>query len=155
MKTILNAVLLVAFALAASVQAGEGWLTDPVKAKEQAQKEDKIIFADFTGSDWCPPCKQLKATVLDSDVFKDFARKRLVLLELDYPRRIEQPAELKAQNERLKQRFRITGFPTVILLDKNSKEITRWVGFGGESPQEYIAKIDAAIAKQVAVSPAR
>lgn len=155
MNSLVKSLLFLTLALALGVQASEGWLTDPVKAKEQAQTENKVIFADFTGSDWCPPCKQLKATVLDSDVFKEFAKKRLVLLELDYPKRTEQSAQLKAQNQRLQQRFKITGFPTVILLDKNSKELTRWVGFGGETPQEYIAKIDAAIAKQVAVSPTR
>ncbi len=148
MKGILSATLFLALAVVA--QAGEGWLTDPVKAKAQAVKENKGVFVEFTGSDWCPPCKQLKANVLSTDIFMQYAAKKLVLLELDYPKKTEQPAELKAQNEKLKQRFRITGFPTVIILDRNSKELARWVGYGGESPEEYIAKIDAVIAKQVA-----
>jgi thioredoxin-related protein len=150
MKTILNLALFLTIAI--TLQAGEEWLTDPVKAKAQAIKENKVILADFTGSDWCPPCKNLKASVLGTDVFTEYAKKKLVLLELDYPHHTEQPAEIKAQNAKLKQRFRITGFPTVILLDKNSKELARWVGYGGESPEAYIAKIEAALAKQVATA---
>ena len=52
--------------LAVSLNAGEGWLIDAEKAKEQAKKEGKAILMDFTGSDWCPPCKQLKSKVFDS-----------------------------------------------------------------------------------------
>ena len=145
MSTLLRIALVLAVSIAA--HAGPGWLTDPVKAKVQAQKENKAVFVEFTGSDWCPPCKKLKAAILESPVFQEYASKKLVLLEVDFPRQTEQAAELKSQNAKLKQRFKITGYPTVILLDKNSKELDRWVGFGGESPEEYIAKLEALLAK--------
>jgi len=32
------------------------WLTDIGLAQAQAAKENKLILALFTGSDWCPPC---------------------------------------------------------------------------------------------------
>ena len=32
------------------------WLTDLPKAEAQAKQEHKMVFLDFTGSDWCPAC---------------------------------------------------------------------------------------------------
>ena len=150
MKVSLRVVAMLA--LAVGIQAGSDWLTDPIKAKETAQKENKFVFVEFTGSDWCPPCKKLKGSILETDVFKEYVKKRLVLLELDFPKFTEQPAQLKEQNRRLQQRFRVTGFPTVVILDKNSKELARWSGFGGDTPEGYIAKIEAAVTKPVAAS---
>ena len=46
--------------VATQVFAGEGeWLTDLAKAQEKAKSEKKMVFVDFTGSDWCPPCQAL------------------------------------------------------------------------------------------------
>jgi thioredoxin-related protein len=74
------------YALTADLTAGEGWLTNLDKAKVAAKKEGKIILVEFTGSDWCPPCKALKKTVFNSDTFKKYAKSSLVLVELDSPR---------------------------------------------------------------------
>ena len=48
----------------------EGWLVDFAKAKAQSAKEGKPILMEFTGSDWCPPCKALHKNVLTSDIFR-------------------------------------------------------------------------------------
>ncbi|MDG1833377.1 MAG: thioredoxin family protein, partial [Verrucomicrobiota bacterium] len=74
------------FALSLSLTAGEGWLTNIEKAKEVAKKEGKAVLVEFTGSDWCPPCKALKKNVFNSNEFKAYAKKHLVLVELDFPR---------------------------------------------------------------------
>ena len=74
------------FALTAGLTAGEGWLTNLDKAKAVAKKERKMILVEFTGSDWCPPCKALKKTIFNSDTFKKYAKSSLVLVELDFPR---------------------------------------------------------------------
>ena len=133
--------------LAVSLNAGEGWLTDEAKAKEQAAKEGKPILMDFTGSDWCPPCKQLKAKIFDSQEFKDYAAKNLVLLELDYPKSKKQDKATKDQNAKLGKEYKIEGYPTVIALDKSGKELGREVGFSGETPAAYIKKIEGWVAK--------
>ena len=134
--------------LVTSLQAGSGWLTNPVEARNQARKENKVILLDFTGSDWCPPCKRLKAEVFDSPQFDEFAKKKLVLLEVDFPNdKSKLSAATHAENARLKQRFRVNSFPTVILLDQNSQELGRMTGFGGTSPEAYIQRIEGYIAK--------
>ncbi len=69
-----------------TAQADEGWVVDFEKAKAQAAKEGKSILMEFTGSDWCPPCKALHKNVLIKDVFKTEMPKSFVLLKLDSPR---------------------------------------------------------------------
>src|ERR1700733_3218379 len=39
------------------------WSTDYKAALATAQKESKIVLADFTGTEWCIWCKRLKAEV--------------------------------------------------------------------------------------------
>jgi thioredoxin-related protein len=137
-----------ATALAVSLHAEGNWLIDAKQAKEQAAKEGKAVLMDFTGSDWCAPCKQLKAKVFDSAEFKEYAAKNLVLLELDFPiDKKKVSKETKAQNDTLSKEYKITGYPTIIVLDKNGKEVGREVGYLGESPAEYIKKIEGFLAK--------
>jgi thioredoxin-related protein len=133
---------------AASLQAQSKWLTNPIEARNQARKENKVILLDFTGSDWCPPCKRLKAEVFDTPQFDEFARKKLVLLEVDFPRdKSKLNAATQAENAKLKQRFGVNSYPTVILLDQNSQELGRMKGYGGGSPEAYIQRIEAHLAK--------
>lgn len=134
--------------LVVSLHAGEGWLIDAEKAKAQAEKEGKPLLMDFTGSDWCPPCKKLKSTVFDSQEFKDYAAKNLVLLELDFPNdKKKLSAETKKQNDKLAKEYNINAYPTIIILNKNGKELGRERGYGGQSPEEYIKLIEKYVAK--------
>ena len=68
------------------VHTADGWLVDFEKAKAQAAKEGKSLLMEFTGSDWCPPCKSLAEKVLTKEVFKKEVPKDFVLLKLDNPR---------------------------------------------------------------------
>ncbi len=122
--------------------AAEGeWLTDLAKAQAQAKAEKKLVLLDFTGSDWCPPCKNLHKTVLTSEEFTKFAKGNLVLVEVDFPRNKPQSAELKAANGKLSSKFKIEGYPTIIVLDASGKEVFKQVGYGGTSAKEYVADL--------------
>src|SRR5712692_1191148 len=88
------------------------WLTSVPKAIEKAKTEKKLVLLDFTGSDWCPPCKALKKNVLSSPEFEKFAKDNLVLVEVDFPRSKPQTEELKKANEALSKKFKIEGYPT-------------------------------------------
>ncbi len=126
---------------ALAVAAEPTWLTDLDAAKAQGVKEGKPVLVDFTGSDWCPPCKALHKQVFASAEFATFAS-RFVLVELDYPKSKPQPPELKAKNAALSSQFGITGFPTVLLLDAKSGEVFgKSVGFGGQTAKEYLDKL--------------
>ena len=134
--------------LALNLAAEPKWLTDFDAVKQQAQKENKAILMDFTGSDWCPPCKALKKNVLDKPEFEKFASEKLVLMELDFPKdKKKVTKEVAAANAKLGEEFKIEGYPTIIVLDKTGKELGRMVGYGGDSPSAYIKKLEAFLAK--------
>jgi thiol-disulfide isomerase/thioredoxin len=129
------------FAAVTAFAAEPVWLTDLDAAKAQGVKENKPVLVDFTGSDWCPPCKQMHKVVFESAEFTAFASK-YVLVELDYPKSKTQSAELKAKNREWQQKFGVSGFPTVLLIDAKSGDVFgKTVGFGGQSAKEYLQKL--------------
>jgi protein disulfide-isomerase len=81
------------------------WLTNFEEAKKVALKEGKPLLLEFTGSDWCPPCKALHKEIFSTDEFAKEASAKYVLVELDYPTPKKQQApELKAQNAELQKK---------------------------------------------------
>jgi protein disulfide-isomerase len=139
----LSAVLL-AFLCFSSVAAAADWQTDYARALQTGKTQNKRVLLDFTGSDWCGPCIQLKKQVFSRPDFAAYAEKNLVLVEVDYPQRKKQPAELVKQNERLAKQYGIEekGYPTVVLLDPNGKTLRELNGYSGESVADVIAWID-------------
>ena len=134
--------LVAALALVQSAMAADAtWLTDLAKAQATAKQEKKLVLMDFTGSDWCPPCKQLHKNVFTSKEFADYAKDNLVLVEVDFPRSKKLPAELKAANDALAKKHQIEGFPTVIVLSAEGKELSKDVGYSGETAKEFVAKL--------------
>lgn len=128
--------------LAFQVAAAEGeWMTDLAKAQEKAKAEKKFVLVDFTGSDWCPPCKALHKNVFSSEEFAEFAKNNLVLVEIDFPRRKEQSEQLKKVNRELAKKYEIDGYPTVIVFDSNGKQVDKKVGYSGAGAKEYVAEL--------------
>ena len=127
------------------------WLTDFEAAKKQAAEQKKPILMFFTGSDWCGWCKKLHSDVLDKDEFQDFAKDGLVLLELDFPRTKEQSEALKKQNAELGKKFKVSGYPTVVLLASDGeKELDRTEGYDSDLMKSLkkAVKKDAAASKK-------
>jgi len=117
------------------------WLTTYPAALRHAAAEKKKIFLLFTGSDWCPGCMELEKTVLSSDMFKKFAAAKLIPVMVDFPKHKRQLPILKERNEKLATQFGVEGYPTIILLDDQGKEINR-IDFTGQSPEEFIEEIE-------------
>jgi len=125
------------------VNAAESvWLTDLPKAQAQAKAENKIVLMDFTGSDWCGWCIKFKKEVLDTAEFQAYAAKNVVLVELDYPNKKVQSEDLKKANATLKTQYDVHGYPTLLVLNKDGKEIGRQVGYSKGGPQAFIAKLE-------------
>ncbi|MFT3912101.1 MAG: thioredoxin family protein [Ferruginibacter sp.] len=96
-------------------QSSLKWYTNIMEAQKISNEANKPIFAFFTGSDWCGWCHKLQNDVFSKQKFIDWAKKNVILLELDYPRRTKLAPELQQQNAELQQVFRIAGFPTIWL----------------------------------------
>ena len=143
--------LIAVFSLWGASAAELEWLTDLAKAKSQAKAENKLVLMDFTGSDWCPPCKALKKNVFSSEEFATFAKANLVLVEVDFPHTKsvmeKQSAELKKANEALSTKFDIESFPTVVILSSNGKQLSKESGYAGASAKEFIANLEKFLKK--------
>lgn len=103
------------------------WYTDFEEARLLATKENKVIFAFFTGSDWCGWCIRLQKNVFAKPAFIAWADKNVILLELDFPKRTQLPAKLKEQNQGLAQAFQVRGYPTVWLFNADVNKETQKV----------------------------
>lgn len=122
---------LVIFSLTTYAQESElNWLTDFELAKQASKTQDKPILMYFTGSDWCAPCKKLKADFFNSKKFVKESNK-VVLLMIDLPRRsgIVTPAQ-KRKNMLLLQKYNRRGsFPTLVGLTAEGKVLKDISGY--------------------------
>ena len=143
MKTRFKQFVAAFVALAASTAlAASGWSDDYAKALEQAKKENKKVLLDFTGSDWCGWCIKLDKDVFSKTEFKEYAKQNLVLVEVDFPQGKRLPKKTQEQNEKLKNEFKVEGFPTLVLLDPEGKKLGEVVGYVEGGPKGFIAKLE-------------
>ena len=143
MKKILSA-LMVGCVAGALFAADSAWITSVPDAKVKAEKEQKLVLLDFTGSDWCGWCKKLDAETFSKPEFVEYAKKNLVLVEVDFPNTKPQSDELKAANKDLKDKYDVTGFPTLVLLRPDGTLLWKQVGYLQGGPAAMIAKLDKA-----------
>ncbi|MCH8473922.1 MAG: thioredoxin family protein [Opitutales bacterium] len=119
-------------------QKSSAWTEDYDAALAAAKEKDQMILLNFTGSDWCPPCMHMESTVLHEDNFISAMEGNVVLVTLDFPRRTEQPQDLKERNQALAQESNVSGFPTFVLLDSEGNEVRRTVGAMRGGPEAFI-----------------
>ena len=138
-----------------AVQAQElKWETDINKAISVSNKSKKPMLLFFTGSDWCGWCIRLQKEVLKTPEFAAWAKKNVVLVELDYPRRTPQSEVIKTQNAGLQEAFGIQGFPTVYFASakqKNGKPSFTGIGSTGYvagGPSAWLAVADDILKKK-------
>jgi thioredoxin-related protein len=113
------------------------WETNLETALQKAQKENKTVLVNFTGSDWCIWCQRLSNEVFSQSEFEKFAKENLVLVKIDFPKNIELPMETKMYNNQLAQRFGVEGFPTIFLLKPDGTVVLQ-TGYQPGGPVNYI-----------------
>ncbi len=121
--------------------ASSDWTTDFQAAQEAAKRENKILFLSFGGSDWCPWCMRLDEEVLSKTEFLTWAKANAILVQIDFPRNIAQPEELKKQNEALARAYGVEGFPTVILAGNDGGAIAR-TGYRRGGAANYVKHLE-------------
>ena len=106
-----------------TIQAQEAtWQTDMNEAIKISKKTKKPLFLFFTGSDWCGWCMRLQKEVFKTPEFEKWAKKNVVLVELDYPRKTAQIPAIQKQNAELQQTFAVQGYPTVWIVKASKKD---------------------------------
>ena len=107
-------------------------------ALAKAKAEGKLVYACFSGSDWCYWCKKLEEEVLSDPLFVAGVMDDYVLVFIDSP---ENKALLsdhaKAENEKLTKKYGIRGFPTALILDGDGKKVGE-TGYRQGGAAEYV-----------------
>lgn len=142
MKSFVIAAITLIAATVTNLSAAESaWSTDLPAAQAQAKKDKKLVLVNFTGSDWCSWCKKLQKEVFTTKEFKDYAKEKLELVEIDFPNNKKQTDALKKANEALQAKYKAEGFPTIVVLNGEGKEVWRQVGYMPGGPGAWIAKL--------------
>ena len=123
-------------AVIAKVKQGD-WLENYAEALAAAKQLKRPVLIDFTGSDWCGWCIKLDREVFSQKAFIKYAKRDLVLLKLDFPQRKKLSEALQKQNMELAKKFGIRGFPTIVIVDAEGKEIAR-TGYQRGGAKNYV-----------------
>lgn len=115
---------------------------------EIALSKGKDILMVFGGSDWCRPCMKFKQEVLDQPSFAAFAKDRVTVLYLDFPRKKKNRLTpyLTEQNESLAEQYNAEDqFPKVLLLGANGR-VKQTLDYNGkQSAEEFIRRVKDAL----------
>lgn len=94
------------------------WIMNDLEAgKRLASKEDKLVLVEFWAA-WCAFCVKMDEETFPDPKVRDLIKKYYVPVRIDAD---EKP--------KLLDEFNVAGLPTIVILDKNGKQIDIAVGF--------------------------
>lgn len=135
MKSTLLLLFVLVAGPASAAKLPDGWLTDFSKGLEKAKAEGKPVMAVFSAV-WCGPCQEMIQEVYPSpEVRAELSKWVPVYVDVD-------------EDTKTPAKFKITGYPTFVLLSPEGKEEDRQVGGRPEASflrmlrnhQIYVAK---------------
>ena len=133
--------------MTSGVEPGK-WTQDLEAATNYAASKDLPLFVMFTGSDWCYWCKVMDTDVFSADTFFGYAKEKLVLVAIDYPKdKSRVPASFQVRNQELGRSFRVRGVPSYVILKPDGKtELGRLSAGKGKTPESFIKEVEAVLA---------
>jgi len=129
------------------------WITGPDAAFQRATELRRPLLINFTGSDWCIWCHRVRDEIFVQKHFVDYAATHLVLLEVDSPRQTKLPADLEKQHAALKEKYTVTGYPTLLLIDANGRELGR-LGYMQGGAKTFVRELKRLTGPVMSAAPA-
>jgi len=122
------------------------WVTSYATAVEQSQRTGRPIMLVFSGSDWCSWCNRLADEVFNTHEFARWSTDNVIKVEVDFPSTYQLPADIRQQNEQLKQKYghHINSFPTVLFVTADGTLIGK-TGYVAGGPENWIQKAAVAV----------
>ena len=130
-------------ALAATPAGRVAWLpaasdAEVDRAFATAKAQGKPVFL-YWGAVWCPPCNQVKATLFNRPDFVERSRAFVpVYVDGDKP-----------GAQKIASRFKVSGYPTMVLFKPDGTEVTRLPG--EVDPERYMLTLTAGMDAQLPV----
>ncbi len=101
-----------------SAYAEELFLDGDFEAAQAAAKSaNKLVMIDFK-AEWCGPCKMLDRTTWKDEDVVSAVKEKAVAIKVD----VDKHRDLAAH-------FGIRSIPTVIFIDADGKEVSRFIGY--------------------------
>jgi len=128
----LNVSLLPQTGAAAAVEpAPKTWLEQDFEgALKKAKAENKLVLVDIY-AEWCAQCKELDEKTWPNVAVREWIAKNAIAVRID----------TDAKRKDLQPIFKITGYPTVMLMDAEGKEVRpRLMGF--EKPEAMLGWLE-------------
>jgi thioredoxin-related protein len=116
------------------------WEQSETIARQISTREGKPLLIWFTDSASSPMCKAVNQELFSTDEFGTWATEKLVRLRVDAEIKITDPdldlgssedrrATLKSYHAELKKRYKIMGYPSLIMLNPSGEVIGRYRGY--------------------------
>lgn len=89
------------------------------QAKEQAQKDKKLLLIDFTAT-WCPPCRKMEVSTWADSSVQNWIKENAIAIQIDVDK-----------DGKSSQALNVQAMPTIVLFtpESGAKEFGRQVGF--------------------------
>lgn len=123
---------------------GIQWLSNYDEAAKIAQQQQLPLFLFFTGSDWCTWCTRLENEVFDTPEFQSRAGNKFVFVSLDFPMHHQLEPRIASQNQQLKAKYGVSGFPSIVIVDAQGHKIGV-SGYRPGGPNRYVDELAAMV----------
>jgi len=126
---------------ASAADAAGEWCPDFDRAMAKARETGRPLLVAFVGSDWCLWSQRMAREIFDDAEFKAFAARQVVAYKADFPIQQELPPAVKSRNAGLIRQYKVSGFPSVLLLKPDGTLIAR-TGYARGGAHAYVAHLN-------------